>query len=130
VGSKELVDLAEAKLRGETIDDAVIEKTIAPFFKASVDVIVLACTHFPLLKPDLERLAPRPVTWIDSGDAIVARTRYLLGEGPTDWLPRALENDAPGAPKSMFIFTKDDPSTELLTPALTKYDLQIAAPLF
>ena len=34
---------------------------------------MLGCTHFPLLQPQLVTLAPVPISWVDSGDAIARR---------------------------------------------------------
>lgn len=41
--------------------------------------VVLGCTHFPLLRPMLERLWPT-VIWVDSGEAIARRVAQLLGD--------------------------------------------------
>ncbi len=84
VGSKRLASLAEAFMQGEAVDDADIWAEIAPCFVAQdgrrTDVIVLACTHYPLLLAAFKRLAPWPVTWIDSGNAIARRADHVLKE--------------------------------------------------
>lgn len=83
VGSAELVTLAEAALRGIAPPVERLAAILAPFFAgpdgARLDVIVLACTHFPLLREALARAAPRPVTFLDSGAAIARRVETLLG---------------------------------------------------
>ena len=87
VGAARLPSLAEAALRGENVSDADIEAEIAPCFlngAARTDTVVLACTHFPLLLPRLERLAPWPVDWIDPAPAIARRTSDLIGPPLTD----------------------------------------------
>lgn len=84
VGSTRLAEMAEAHLRGEAVDDADIATEIAPCFPADgprTDTIVLGCTHYPLLLPAMERLAPWPVTWIDPAPAIARRVLSLAG-GP------------------------------------------------
>jgi glutamate racemase len=82
VGSAELVDLAEAKLLGEVPDRRTIERILAPFFQRPdherPDVVVLACTHFPLLREELVEASPPGVQWIDSGEAIARRAAHLL----------------------------------------------------
>lgn len=79
VGSTALVAAAEAKLRGEAPDVAAIAEAIAPIFEVGdVDVVALACTHFPLLRDELAAAAPRPVAWLDSGAAIAARLATVL----------------------------------------------------
>jgi glutamate racemase len=98
VGAGNLASLAEASLRGEPVSDAAIEAEIAPCFVnggARTDTIVLACTHFPLLLPRLERLAPWPVDWIDPAPAIARRTSNLIGPALTE---------AP-APRPLMLFT-------------------------
>lgn len=82
VGSEHLASLAEVALRGETVSDADIAAESAPCFVddgARTDVIVLACTHFPLVLDRLQALAPWPVTWIDPANAIARRASSLLG---------------------------------------------------
>lgn len=86
VGSKALAGLAEAVLKGETIDDMAIAAEIAPCFRESggrrTDVITLSCTHYPLLLEQFKRLAPWPVAWIDPAPAIARRVTQLIGAAP------------------------------------------------
>lgn len=88
-GSADLVDLAERKLAGETVSVAAVAATIAPLFEGPVlpDVVVLACTHFPLLRDDLKAAAPVPVAWVDSGEAIARRVATLLASVPRRTAP-------------------------------------------
>src|SRR6266567_873848 len=78
VGCPELVALVE---RGE-LDGSLVEQTVKealdPLLKQDVDVIVLGCTHFPALRPMIERIAANQVQIIDSGVAIARRTRAVL----------------------------------------------------
>jgi len=82
-GSAELVAMAEAKLRGEAVELASIAQAIAPLFAAprggEIDVVVLACTHFPLLETELLAAAPHPVAFVD-GSAGIARRIAVLTE--------------------------------------------------
>jgi glutamate racemase len=84
VGSSELVQLAEAKLLGTPVSSAQLQPILARFTHhprhAEIDTIVLACTHFPLLRGELARAYDRPVQWLDSGRAIALRVRHLLRE--------------------------------------------------
>ncbi len=83
-GSVGLVGLAEAKLSGEVISQSAIKAEISPLFDGpngtDIDAVVLACTHFPLLKSELEVAAPHHVTWIDSGEAVAKRVKFVLGK--------------------------------------------------
>ncbi len=80
-GSARLVELAEAKLRGEAIDGDDVGAAIAPLFlhpeARDMDTVVLACTHFPLLADELQGQFPRPVMFTHGGDGIARRVAHL-----------------------------------------------------
>jgi glutamate racemase len=84
VGSDRLAAIAESCIRGEPVDEAAIWQDLAPCFVESdgrrTDVIVLACTHYPLLLDVLRRLAPWPV-----GSTPRRRSRAAW---TTSWAPR------------------------------------------
>lgn len=83
-GSVNLVDFAEKKLSGEDVPNAWVKNEIAPLFSgrmgADVDSVVLACTHFPLLKDELQAAVTQSVNWIDSGAAIAKRVETILSD--------------------------------------------------
>lgn len=85
-GSSALVEAAERKLRGESFDPAAITEAIDGLFGApggaEIDVVALACTHFPLLAVELAAASPRPCVWLDSGDAIARRVASVLIADP------------------------------------------------
>lgn len=106
VGAKHLAALAERALRGDTVGDADILAEIAPCFvqknDARTDHVVLACTHYPLLLPRFERLAPWPVTWIDPAPAIARRVVQVLDRtAPGEGHLRAVSTK-PGADAALF----------------------------
>src|SRR5690606_38693664 len=79
LGSARLVQIAEDKLRGQTPNTAEIRDIISHLFTdPALDTLVLACTHSPLLRAELEAAAHRPVQWVDSGEAIARRVLDLL----------------------------------------------------
>ncbi len=84
VGSTVLASLAEDFMQGDAPSDAAIFREIAPAFVEAhgrrTDCIALACTHYPLLIEQFERLAPWPVTWIDPAPAIARRTDHVLAK--------------------------------------------------
>jgi glutamate racemase len=84
IGSAELVEMAEAKLRGENVDRAALAAIVAGFFAPgeAADTVVLACTHFPLLKDELAEIAPGGTVFVDSGAAVAQRVRTLLATEP------------------------------------------------
>jgi glutamate racemase len=79
-GSKALVDLAEAKLGGEAIAVADVHAAALPMFEAErgeeIDVMILACTHFPLLADELAAAFPG-VSRVDGGVGIARRIAWL-----------------------------------------------------
>jgi glutamate racemase len=76
----ELVGAAEAKLRGEAVDPAVIAAALAGLSNqpggSALDVVVLACTHFPLLRAELAAARP-DLTFVDGSDGIARRIAAL-----------------------------------------------------
>lgn len=81
LGSSEMVNLAEDKLRGHPVSVSQLKKIVAPFTTRDIvpDHIVLGCTHFPLLKKELIKSTyPLNIKWIDSGNAIAQRVKTLL----------------------------------------------------
>ncbi len=81
-GSVDLVRLAEAVAQGHAPPLDLFAAAQAPLFAgdagAAVDTIVLACTHFPIVRDQLAATAPRPVAYIDSGAAIARQTLSVL----------------------------------------------------
>jgi len=118
VGSSALAVIAERVMRGEAVDEAEIEREIAPCFverdSRRTDQIVLACTHFPLIVNRLKRLSPWPVGFVDPAPAIARRLDALIGAGP------------PGASTSRegaAIFTSGDKPQPALQKTLRRYGL-------
>lgn len=111
VGATGLAALAEAALSGLPVSDADLWAEIGPCFvegeAGRTDVVVLACTHYPLLLARYQAIAPWPVTWIDPAPAIARRMTQLIG-GPS----RNLVDDIPGPVLAAFT------SGDRLTPAL------------
>ncbi|PNK62379.1 MULTISPECIES: glutamate racemase [Pantoea] len=90
LGSAELVELAEQKLHGQTIALEDVRRTVQPWLRMAEppDTVVLGCTHFPLLREELQQVLPAGTRLIDSGAAIARRTAWLL------------EHESPGARSS------------------------------
>jgi glutamate racemase len=82
VGSSELVLLVEQKLAGITPSPSRLKEIMAQFQQhpqgQHMDTLVLACTHFPLIKNELASIAPQILHWVDSGEAIARRVQSLM----------------------------------------------------
>jgi glutamate racemase len=116
-GSAELVDLAEAKLRGEPADAAVCRRALDGLFWQpggdAIDTIVLACTHFPLVAEELAAAGPRAVTFVDGKEGIARRTAWLLRERSWPEPP----------PEGVALFTGRSGAIEAYRPGLAGYGL-------
>ncbi len=117
VGSSELVQLAEQKLRGEKITSERLKPILQPFFDHprghEMDTLILACTHFPLMRDELKEQFPAQVSLIDSGEAIARRVVSLLGE----------RQYAEQEPEHLVVFTKASPAVEALQPQLFQFGI-------
>ena len=104
-GSVELVHMAEQIASGEAVALEAFRAAQAPLFEADggddIDTVVLACTHFPLIRGELAATVPHPVTFIDSGEAIARQTLRVLPEtqrgnasGGHVWLTSSADNQS------------------------------------
>jgi glutamate racemase len=83
VGCPELVTLVErGELDGPQVEES-LRHALFPLLSQDVDVIVLGCTHFPAMRPAIERIAGSHVQIIDSGKAIARRTHAVLAAEQT-----------------------------------------------
>lgn len=100
-GSTALVEAAEAKLRGEPVDCSLVAKEVSELFGApgggEIDVVALACTHFPLLRDELAAAAPRACIWLDSGAAIARRVGEVSAAQPGNAIARRAGFTAAGS---------------------------------
>ncbi|TDO06855.1 MULTISPECIES: glutamate racemase [Halomonas] len=79
VAADVLVGETERLVAGETPKWLTLHQALTPLWEdAELDTVVLGCTHFPLLAPWLIEAAPRPVTWVDSGEAIARRVSHVV----------------------------------------------------
>jgi glutamate racemase len=77
-----LVSLVEEDWLSHPATQLILEEYLAPLKAARVDTVVLACTHYPLLKPLAQRLLGPDVVLVDSAqNAAAALARKLDAEG-------------------------------------------------
>ena len=80
----DLVYAAEAKLRGEEPDRDIIQAAIEGLTSQAnsedIDVIILACTHFPLVEAELREAIDRPVKFVDGAKGIARRIAFLTSD--------------------------------------------------
>ena len=51
---------------------------LAPMVDANIDYLVLGCSHYPYLIPEIKKLIPSRIQIIDSGEAVALQTKNLL----------------------------------------------------
>jgi glutamate racemase len=120
-GSARLVELAEAQLAGDAVTAADIAPELAGLTGQPggdrMDRVVLACTHFPLLLPQLVAAATASISFVDGAAGIARRVAYLLG-------PDAVAGAQGTPPPGRAIFTRADAHVDALAPALKGFGLE------
>ena len=80
-----LVEQIEAGHLESPATRRILQQGLAPLRSRGVDTLVLACTHYPFVIPQIRQLAGDGVEVIDPAPAIARQTGRLLAEiGPAD----------------------------------------------
>tara|TARA_R100001369_G_C3315673_1_gene168051 strand:+ start:280 stop:1071 length:792 start_codon:yes stop_codon:yes gene_type:complete len=56
----------------------LLKKYTAPMVAANIDYLVLGCSHYPYLIPQLQKILPTHVSIIDSGQAVAKQTQSVM----------------------------------------------------
>jgi glutamate racemase len=101
-----LVPLVEEGWSDHTVTEQVARVYLDEAFadgSESADVLLLGCTHYPLLKQLLRRLIPSHITIVDSADSTARVVSQLLRQG----LPKASveKEERRGMPRLKFFVT-------------------------
>lgn len=56
----------------------LLRRYLQPMLRANIDHLVLGCSHYPYLIPQLKKLIPKEVCIIDSGEAVARQTKNIL----------------------------------------------------
>ena len=92
----EFVELVERKEISGAAAERVVRARIEPLLKAGCDKIVLGCTHFPHLKPLIEKICDGRAEVIDPSDAVARQARRVLSA-------RGLAAPASAKPSHVFL---------------------------
>lgn len=60
--------------------DVLLHQYLEPMIKANIDYLVLGCSHYPYLIPQIKKILPRDIKIIDSGEAVALQTKNVLME--------------------------------------------------
>jgi glutamate racemase len=96
-------DLAPIIQGGFPFDEHVLDVVrnyTKPLKEADVDTVILGCTHYPLVRPMLQRFLGRGVTIVSSGQALARQVEHALAS-------RGLENPRTSEGDYRFLCTGD-----------------------
>lgn len=56
----------------------LLESYLQPMIDANIDYLVLGCSHYPYLIPQIKKILPEHIQIIDSGEAVARQTQNIL----------------------------------------------------
>lgn len=73
-----LVEIVESGAWDKPRAEALLTRCIRPLLGKGVDTIILGCTHYPFLRPLIEKLAGGEVVIIDTGGAVARQVARVI----------------------------------------------------
>lgn len=73
----------------------LLKSYLLPMVEKNIDYLVLGCSHYPYLIPQIKKIIPAKIKIIDSGEAVAKQTKKILEE-------RDLLNVSNSTPTSLF----------------------------
>jgi glutamate racemase len=58
--------------------NTLLKEYLTPMIKSDIDYLVLGCSHYPYLVPQIKKILPNHITIIDSGEAVARQTKKIL----------------------------------------------------
>lgn len=58
----------------------LLQSYLTPMIEANIDYLVLGCSHYPYLIPQIKKILPAHIHIIDSGEAVAKQTQKILKE--------------------------------------------------
>jgi glutamate racemase len=84
------VPLAEEGMAEHAASELIAREYLAPLCDAGIDTLVLGCTHYPVLRPVIERVVGPEVQVIDSAGAVAERAAAALASDSSGDSPISL----------------------------------------
>lgn len=69
--------IEEGKIESDEIK-GLLKTYLQPMIEANIDYLVLGCSHYPYLVPQIKSILPESVKIIDSGEAVARQTKSVL----------------------------------------------------
>jgi glutamate racemase len=73
-----LVSLIENGKINSTEMNTLLHQYLEPMIDANIDYLVLGCSHYPYLIPQIKKILPKEIKIIDSGEAVARQTKSVL----------------------------------------------------
>jgi glutamate racemase len=73
-----IVPLVESGNIDSKTMEVLLNRYMHPMLEANIDYLVLGCTHYPYLIPQLIKILPQHIKIIDSGEAVAKHTKAIL----------------------------------------------------
>jgi glutamate racemase len=99
----DLVKLIEEGKLGSDEIKGLLQTYLRPMIEANIDYLVLGCSHYPYLVPQIREILPADVKIIDSGEAVARQTKKVLEMNSM----LNMDNDHKGIP---VFYTNADPA--------------------
>lgn len=75
-----LVQLIESGQINSLEMEQLLHSYLQPMIEADIDYLVLGCSHYPYLIPQIKKILPEHIQIIDSGEAVAKQTQKVLEE--------------------------------------------------
>ena len=79
-----LVPLIEEGWLDDAVTDAALRRYLTPLIEAGIDTLVLGCTHYPLLRDAISRIAGKEIVLVDAAQNCANAVREILRETDLD----------------------------------------------
>jgi glutamate racemase len=96
-----LVELIENGAMYSSQMTSLLQSYLQPMMDANIDYLVLGCSHYPYLIPQIKEILPQHIQIIDSGEAVAKQTKNILQE------KTGFRTDK--TPSSIAFYTNTDP---------------------
>jgi glutamate racemase len=73
-----LVQLIENGEMNSNETNKLLLSYLTPMINANIDYLVLGCSHYPFLIPQIRKILPSKIKIIDSGEAVARQTKSVL----------------------------------------------------
>lgn len=95
-----LVELIESGKKDSPEMERLLKTYVSPMVESGIDYLVLGCSHYPYLIPNIRKIIPQDIRIIDSGEAVARQSQHILTEKV------GLNDNAPG---HAVFYTNGDP---------------------